>query len=56
MLAREGAISWTETQDQARAVLVQRWKADGEAPGLLASPSTAMGAGGQVVTGRQALC
>jgi Ti-type conjugative transfer relaxase TraA len=28
--AREGAISWTETQDQARAALVQRWKADGE--------------------------
>lgn len=28
--AREGAISWTETQDQARAALVARWKADGE--------------------------
>jgi Ti-type conjugative transfer relaxase TraA len=28
--AREGAISWTETQDQARAALVERWKADGE--------------------------
>lgn len=28
--AREGAISWTETQDQARAALVQRWKADGQ--------------------------
>lgn len=27
---REGAISWTETQDQARAALVERWKADGE--------------------------
>jgi Ti-type conjugative transfer relaxase TraA len=28
--AREGAISWTETQGQARAALVERWKADGE--------------------------
>jgi Ti-type conjugative transfer relaxase TraA len=28
--AREGAISWSETQDQARAALVERWKADGE--------------------------
>ncbi|MDR3472310.1 MAG: AAA family ATPase [Devosia sp.] len=28
--AREGAISWTETQDQARTALVERWKADGE--------------------------
>ena len=27
---REGAISWTETQGQARAALVERWKADGE--------------------------
>ena len=29
---REGAISWSQTQDQARAALVARWKADGEGP------------------------
>ena len=31
--AREGAISWTRKQDEARAALVERWKADtAEAP------------------------